>query len=121
MSLEVFRRIAEVEFADIVKDVFRFDHKLRISLMDGSFVDLYYSKRIPDRFAFHWECLDSARSIYRYDNIPDKNWRNFSTYPFHFHKKNQDNVEDSPFPLDPISGFRAFMEFIQNRMTLRKR
>ena len=37
-SIADLRRIAKVEFADIVRDTLIIDHKLRIFLVDGSFM-----------------------------------------------------------------------------------
>jgi hypothetical protein len=115
-SLDDIKRIAKVEFADIVKDIFYVDYKLRIVLINDSFLDVYLSQKLPDRFGFHWECKDEAGSFYRYDNVPDKRWKSTSTFPFHFHEGAQDSVSPSPFPLTTIDGFRAFMEFIRNKM-----
>ncbi len=41
-----------------------------------------------------------------------------STFPYHFHRGSQDNVEPSPFPLNIIEGFRAFMEFVRENIKL---
>lgn len=79
------RRIAEVEFASIVKDTIRLDFKLRAILLDNSFVDIFLSERLPNKFGFHWERMDKAGTIYRYDNVPDQRWKNLATFPFHFH------------------------------------
>ena len=115
-SLNDLRRIAEVEFGDIVKATIRVDFKFRVILIDGSFIDVFLSKRIPDKFGFHWECMDKMGTIYRYDNVPDKEWQTLSTFPFHFHKGFQEVVEDSPFPQNPMDGFRGFMEFVRKRL-----
>lgn len=111
-SLEDIKRIAEIEFSGIVKSISQIDYKLRITLTDDSFVDVYLSQRLPDKFGFHWECKDESGTIYRYDNFPDKNWQSVKTFPHHFHNGNQDSVEASPFPLSHIEGFRAFMELM---------
>jgi hypothetical protein len=116
LTIERLKRIAEVEFADIVKDTHQVSYKLRIVLINNSFIDVYLSQIIPDKFGFHWECMDESKTFYRYDNFPDKNWQSVSTFPHHFHKGSQDSVEASPFPLSPIEGFRAFMEFIRNKL-----
>jgi hypothetical protein len=115
-ELSDLRRIAEVEFAGIVKSSILIDYKLRIILMDNSFIDVFLSEKLPDRFGFHWERMDQSGTIYRYDNVPDKKWKNLSTYPYHFHRDSQDTVEDSPFPQKPIDGFRAFMEFVRGKL-----
>jgi hypothetical protein len=58
--------------------------------------------------------LDALGTIYRYDNVPDKKWKSIvAAYPYHFHNGSQDNVVSSPFPLEIINGFRAFMKFIK--------
>lgn len=115
-SIEDLKRIAEVEFAGIVSDTIIIDHKLRIFLIDNSFVDASLSQRLPDKFGFHWERKDLAGTIFRYDNFPDKNWSDVSTYPYHFHNGSQENAEASPFPLTIIEGFRAFLEFVRGKL-----
>ncbi len=115
-AIDDFKRIAEVEFADIVKGAHRIDYKLRITLINNGFIDVYLSQRLPDKFGFHWECMDESRTFYRYDNFPDKKWQSVSTYPYHLHAGTQDAVEASPFPSNPVEGFRAFMEFIRIKL-----
>lgn len=115
-NIEDIKRIAEVEFADIVKDIHQIEYKLRVVLINDSFVDVHLSQKLSDRFGFHWECMDVKATIYRYDNFPDKRWQTVSTYPHHFHNGSQDSVEALPFPLSPIEGFRAFMEFVRDKL-----
>jgi hypothetical protein len=115
-TIDDIKRIAEIEFSDIVRESYRVEYKLRIVLTNNSFVDVYLSQRLHDRFGFHWECRDDSKSVYRYDNVPDKNWDSVETFPFHFHAGSQNSVKASPFPLAPLEGFRAFMEFIRARL-----
>lgn len=115
-SIHDLRKIAQVEFSDIVRDSIIIDHKLRIFFRDGSFMDATLSQKLPDKFGFHWELKDSAKSIYRYDNFPDKNWNFISTYPFHFHYGSQDQVKASPFPPGVLEGFRAFLSFVKTNI-----
>jgi len=115
-TIEDIKRIAEIEFSDIVKTASQIDFKLRIILINNSFVDVHLSQKLPDKFGFHWECMDKSKTFYRYDNFPDKNWQPIATFPYHFHNGSQDCVEASPFPLTPIDGFRAFMEFIRSKL-----
>lgn len=115
-DIDDIKRIAEVEFADIVKTTHQIDYKLRVILVNNSFIDVHLSQRLPDRFGFHWECMDTKGTIYRYDNFPDKKWQSVATFPHHFHNSFQDNVEASPFPLTIIQGFRAFMEFVKGKL-----
>ncbi len=115
-NIDNLKRIAEIEFSEIVKDTFFIGYKVRVTLVDNSFIDVHLSQKIPDKFSFHWECMSSTGTFYRYDNFPDKKWKSVSTYPYHFHVGSQNNVEASPFPLKPVDGFRAFMEFVRNEI-----
>jgi len=115
-TLEDIKRIAEIEFADIIKNTYQLDYKLRLILINDSFIDVYLSQKLSDKFGFHWECMDIKGTIYRYDNFPDKNWKSLPTYPYHFHNGSQNTVNPSPFPLTPIDGFRAFMKFIKSKL-----
>jgi hypothetical protein len=114
-DLDDLKRIAEVEFPDIVKSALLIDYKLRIILSPKGFIDAHLSRTLPDKFGFHWECMDDGNTIYRYDNFPDRNWQSVATYPYHFHNGSQDAVEASPFPLAALEGFRAFLEFVRNK------
>jgi len=109
--IDEIRRIAEVEFVDVVKNTFFVNYKLRIILIDNSFIDVNLSRTISHKFGFHWERPDN--SIYRYDNFPDNNWKYVSTYPYHFHKGTQDNVVPASFSLTIDQGFRDFMKFVK--------
>lgn len=115
-SIDDLRKIAEIEFADIVKETLIVDYKLRIFLIDNSFIDVSLSHRLPDKFGFHWETMNHPNTIFRYDNFPDKKWSHIPTYPYHFHNGSQENVEAPPFPLYVIEGFRAFLEFVKGKM-----
>ncbi len=116
LLIEDVKRIAEIEFSDIVKNTYYSSYKLRILFINNSFLDVYLSHKLENKFGFHWECMDTKKTIYRYDNFPDKNWQSVSTFPFHFHNGSQDIVEASPFPTKLDTGFRAFMEFIRNKL-----
>ncbi len=116
IDIDSLKRIAEVEFYDIVKDTNLTGFKLRVILVDNSFVDIYLSKKLPDKFGFHWERMDYNGTVFRYDNFPDRKWYLVQTFPYHFHNGSQNTVEASPFPLEPVRGFRAFMEFIKGKL-----
>lgn len=115
-TIDDLKRIAEVEFADIVKGAYQINYKLRVILLNNSFIDVYLSQRLPDRFGFHWECMDKSETFYRYDNFPEKKLQILDTYPFHFHVGSQEAIESSPFPSVPTDGFRSFMEFIRSKL-----
>ena len=113
----VIKIIAEVEFTEIVKSTIFLEFKLRIILIDDSFIDVNISQKINDKFSFHWDLQDEESTIYRYDNYPDASWQNVETYPYHFHYEKQNNLISSPFPKEISKGFRAFMEFVWDKIS----
>lgn len=113
-TLEILKRIADVEFNEIVESSDVSNFKLRIILIDSSYIDINISVKIPDKFGFHWETR--KKEIFRYDNFPDIRWKNVKTFPFHFHNGSQENVESSPFPTDLIPAFRAFLNFVKEKI-----
>jgi len=66
--------IAEVEFNDIVVDVIVADlNELRIILIDGSFIDVWFSLKLEGRYSYHWERKFIDGAIFRHDNAPHMN------------------------------------------------
>ncbi len=114
--LDLLRRIAEVEFSDIVVQTDFLGSKLRVLLVDSSFVDVWASRKLAGRFGFHWERRHLDGHIYRYDNFPDTHWSDIPSFPFHVHDGVQDNVIAAPFAQDIEQGFRQFMAFVRQRM-----
>lgn len=94
VDMRPLREIAEVEFADIVLDVFVPDlNELRIILKDGSFVDVWFSLKLAGRYSYHWERKAVDGKIYRHDNAPHRRWRSLGTFPRHFHDGDESNVK----------------------------
>jgi len=117
-SLDDLQRIAEIEFSDIVTDTQPLEEKLRLFLSDGSYIDLWLSRKVSSRFGFHWERRYIDETFYRYDNFPNTAWRNVDSYPYHFHHGSQDSVEASPFASDIVAGFRDFMSFVAEELAV---
>ena len=115
-TLETIRRIAEVEFESIVIFSETLGKKLRLYLSDQSFIDIYVSQTIKNRFAFHWERQHLDGKIYRFDNYPDIRWKEVKGFPYHFHDGKQNKVIKAGFPQEIIAGFRNFMHFVQHRI-----
>ena len=115
-SLQQLGRIAEIEFAAIVVQTDTLGSKLRLLLIDDSYVDVWISRKLDGRFGFHWERRHLDGHMYRYDNFPDANWSIIPTFPFHFHDGSQSNVIAAPFIPEPEQGFRDFMAFVQQRI-----
>ena len=117
-----FARIAEIEFADVVLSTQDLGHKLRIYLIDKSFIDLSYTTELEiQRFTIHWERTHIDKSIYRLDNAPDRSWRKVETFPLHFHDKKYDKVGIPPFSVDENlllkNIFRRFLRFARLQAT----
>jgi hypothetical protein len=121
-TYEQLRKIAEVEFNDIVVNTeievlpTSDPRKLRIHLVDGSFADVFVS--VTGRYSYHWQRTpDDGNAIYRHDNAPHASWNYVSTFPKHFHDGSEDNVVESHLSSTPSDALREFCTFV--RQTLR--
>lgn len=80
-------RLAQSDFSDIVVNVGfvggtpASPNKLRLTLMDGSYLDIWLSA--DGDYAYHWEQRRQSGRLYRWDNAPHH--RTISTFPAHFH------------------------------------
>ena len=62
-SINDLKKIAEIEYAGIVKNTLILDYKLRIILVNNSFIDINLSRKLPEKFGFHWnEWIKQAQS-----------------------------------------------------------
>jgi hypothetical protein len=114
-TLKKLAEIAEREFPDIVEFT-EITHKLRIFIVDGSFVDVWLSERL-NRYAYHWERRHIDGKIFRHDNIPHAKWKFVKTFPKHFHNGSEENVIESYISDNSEEAIREFLTFI--RITLR--
>jgi hypothetical protein len=53
--------------------------KLRLDIVDGSVVDIFYS--VHGKYSYHWERSMVDGSVYRHDNAPHKKWKAIKTFP----------------------------------------
>ena len=117
VDVERLREIAEVEFADIVVEAFVPDiNELRIILSDGSFVDVWFSLKLSDRYSYHWERRAIDGKIYRHDNAPHKRWQSVATFPRHFHDGSEFDVSESLISEIPEEALRQFLTFVRGRI-----
>ena len=117
VDLSRLARIAAVEFTDIVAATTIVRDKLRVLLRDDSYIDFWWSNKIPGRFAHHWERIHIDGTIYRRDNMPHPRWKGVNTFPQHCHEGNQDHVVDSLLPPDPPeAALRAFLAFARQEL-----
>ncbi len=85
--------------------------KLRISILDGSFLDVWIS--ISGKYSYHWERRHIDGKIYRHDNASHKAWVQVKTFPRHFHDGEEQNVVESRISSEPGEAIREFLEFVK--------
>ncbi|MDI6886861.1 MAG: DUF6516 family protein, partial [archaeon] len=94
---------------DIVMDAELHADKVRLILIDGSWIDVRYP--VEDKFSFHWQRGDK---IYRIDTAPHH--KGMRSFPKHIHFGSEDNViEDdvSEENVSPEENFKRFMEWVR--------
>lgn len=117
VNTERLKDVAEIEFGDIVEDVILTDiNELRVVLIDGSFIDVWFSLKLKGRYSYHWERKFIDGSIYRHDNAPHLKWKNIPTFPKHFHDGSEDVVIPSHISDNPELALREFLNFVSNRI-----
>ncbi len=118
--LQGLRDIALSEFADIVvRTEFIFSpaghvRKLRVHLLDSSFVDIWLSHK--GDYAFHWERRFLDGTLYRHDNAPHQRWRHVPTFPKHYHDGREDNVAASHISDSLPDALRELLAFVRIRL-----
>ena len=112
------KAIAEFEFPDILEEaIIPFVNELRIILKDGSFVDVWFSLKLANRYSYHWERRPIDGTIFRHDNAPHKNWQSIITFPKDFHDGSEDFVSESRISDFPDQALRDFLSFVREKMT----
>lgn len=104
-------------YSDIVNkiDVIQIN-QLRIYLIDNSYLDIWFSLKLNNRYSYHWERKNIDGAIYRHDNAPHLKWRDILTFPKHFHNKTEDNVEESHISDIPKKATKEMMNFIKVKL-----
>jgi len=109
--------IAVSEFSDIVQGARVVEGKLRILISDGSYIDVWLSEKRPGIYAYHWERRSVDGTIYRHNNLPDREARKLKTSPKHFHNEKEQRVEESYISDSPEEALRSFLNFARNKLT----
>ena len=112
-------RLAASDFADIVNGTSIIEGKLRLFLKDRSFIDIWLSVKKKGVYAYHWERRDVDRTIYRHNNLPDREARKLKTYPRHFHNRTEKNIVESNLSDKPEEALRTILEFARKVVTER--
>lgn len=114
------KQIADVEFYDIVlNSEIHFSStgrgkKLRVNLLDGTFVDIWYS--VEGEYSYHWEQRRFRDTVYRHDNAPHSKWLSVKTFPKHCHDGTDANVCESRIPDNPIEAIREFFRLVRQKL-----
>ncbi len=90
--------------------------KLRIYLADGSFVDVWISRRLPGRYAIHWERRHIDGAIHRWDNTPHEAHRHIPTFPHHFHEEYDHIVKPFHYPGSIEEALKEVLRYIKEKI-----
>ncbi len=102
---EVHRWLLEVgvrRFSDIIDSIKLVESlpgtpiKVRVIMVDGSFLDIYWSP--SGRYSLHYERRHIDGRIYRHDNAPHPSHRHVRTFPKHYHEGDEHHVVESHLP-----------------------
>ena len=108
--------IAEQEFPDLVESSEIIRNKLRVVLVDESFIDFWWSAEIEGRFACHWERFHIDGKVFRHNNMPHAKWKSVKTFPQHFHDGDTGEVIESFLATDPEGAVREFLAYARTKL-----
>ncbi len=108
------------EYPDIVEDAQTHrtssgaPTKLRVYIVDGSYLDVWLSA--SGKYSYHWERTHVTGEIHRHDNAPHPKHSHVKTYPKHYHAGSDDHVKESHIPDDSTQAARAILSFIRETL-----
>lgn len=111
-----YRRLAYIalrEFPDVVIGTEIVEGKLRIFMGNEGFIDVWFSEKRKGVYAYHWERRMVNGTIYRHNNLPDREARDLDTFPKHFHEGAEENIRESHISDDPDQAIRQFLAFVR--------
>jgi len=107
--------VALSEYPDVVADAMVPDlNRLRVFLVDGTQLSVWFSLKLKDRFSFHWDRTPKGQGIFRVDNAPHARWRDVSSFPLHCHPGSEDGATEVDFPSDPVESLRWMLGHIRS-------
>lgn len=114
------KKITDTDFYDIVTHseiIFSYSgraRKLRINLIDETFIDVWYSTK--GEYSYHWEQRGIRDAIYRHDNAPHYKWASIKTFPKHCHNKSDRDVIESDISDNPEEAIKEFMKIVREEL-----
>lgn len=115
-ALEKLRDLAISLYPEIVVDAEIRYGKLRIYLVDESFIDVWISRRLPNRYAIHWERRHIDGTIYRWDNTPHEAHRHIPTFPHHFHERSDHIVKPYHYPGNIEEALKNALKYVKEKI-----
>ena len=112
--------ITETEFYDIVisaEIIHTYSgraRKLRINLIDETFIDVWYSA--IGEYSYHWEQREIRDAVYRHDNAPHQKWAGIKTFPKHCHDMQENTVVESSISDNPDEAIREFISIVREKL-----
>jgi len=119
--LSIYRslaRLAQSEFGDIVTlasyvgGTPASPNKLRLTLTDNSFLDIWLSA--DGDYAYHWEQRRQRGRLYRWDNAPHH--PHVSTFPAHLHNGDEHTLTESHLSTAPEIALREVLAFVRQNL-----
>ncbi len=123
MISELYKKLCEIAldgFGEIVVrgDILKLSsgapQKLRLYLVDSTYVDIWISP--TGKYSYHWEQGGVRGLVFRHDNAPHKRWRHVRTFPKHFHNGTEEKVVESDISDDPEEAIKEFLSFIKKEI-----
>ncbi|MDD1745859.1 MAG: DUF6516 family protein [Candidatus Methanoperedens sp.] len=118
ITYRMLEQITKTEFSDIINKTALIGgksaqpNKLRVFLIDGSFLDVWLSEE--NDYSFHWEQRAVRGLIHRWDNAPDH--PDIESFPHHFHDGKENNILSSQLNNDMIDAFKEVLTFIRAKL-----
>lgn len=89
-------------------------NKLRLRLIDNSFVDIWLST--DGDYSYHWEHRRQSGQIFRWDNAPHH--PQISTFPHHIHNGDEYTITESHLAINPDVALHEILTFIESHLQL---
>lgn len=119
--LDIYQSLASmalVEYDDIVTHT-QFvggtpasPNKLRLVLVDGSFLDVWLSAE--GDYAYHWEQRRQRGQLHRWDNAPHH--PRVGSYPAHLHDGEENTVVESDLDPSPEVALGQVLNYVRSRL-----
>lgn len=116
---ETYERLAEMaitDFSDIVQGTKIVEGKLRLLITDGSYIDVWLSEKREGVYAYHWERQAVDGTIFRHNNLPDRDAKKLKTFPKHFHEGCEEIIKESELSDLPEKALKSFLHFAREKL-----